>query len=422
MSVSDAALAAVSASPQTLPALLAHQAQLRPNAIALRHKRLGIWQTWTWRELLSQTQRYRTGLAAQGINANSRLLLLSRPRVEALLLSLAAQSLGAVVAPLDPELERSELHALLALIQPDVAFAEAQAEVDILLASGSSHGYSPTLILYGDGRGLGSYALPQLQSLPTLLDGITRATEHHDWRSIVSAERYAFVFYGRDSSGLLIQQAFSHQRLIIESQSLIKNAQLSARDEALAARAFATAGQARYLLAPWLIVGLRLNFPENLATRDHDRRELAPTLVLGSKTTYARVAELAAQKLPSHGSLSRRLYDWTHRAHLRNPLAWLLVQIYRRSLRENLGFARLRTALLIGEPLGKAHTQFYQSLGIDIRRLASAGVTAEINIPDAEQESDLDTAKVLAGVADTVKTETAPSTETHAQPSAASSY
>ena len=55
----------------------------------------------------------------------------------------------------------------------------------------------------------------------------------------------------------------------------------SASEEALAARVFAASGQARYLLAPWLSAGFCLNFPEALATRDTDRRELGPTLGAG---------------------------------------------------------------------------------------------------------------------------------------------
>ncbi|MNR37341.1 hypothetical protein D3C85_1553490 [compost metagenome] len=71
---------------------------------------------------------------------------------------------------------------------------------------------------------------------------------------------------------------------------------LTEREEALAARAFAASGQARYLLAPWLLAGFRLNFPERLETRDQDRRELGPSLVLGTRETYGRLHEHCDRK------------------------------------------------------------------------------------------------------------------------------
>lgn len=362
--------------PQTLPELLAHQAYIRPRAVALRHKRLGIWQEWTWRELLTQTRHYATSLARRGLNAGDSLLILSQPRVEALVLALAVQSLDGQIIAIDPDLPEEELNALLRSIDPGFVFAEGQAQVEQVIASGSN----AELILFAEARGLGSLiteqTLPALLSLEALLSTpgaqpILEPRAHHP----------AFVFHRLDSEGTLVQQVYTHQRLIDEARTLIELEHLQAHEEALAARAFATVGQARYLLTPWLVAGFRLNFPENLATRDNDRRELSPTLVLGTQETYGRVANLAEQKLPVPGSLTRRIYDWSLRyadskrstasAHPwapAKPLAWLIRRSVRLTLRESLGFGRLRTALLVGEALPAAHEVFYQTLGITLRR------------------------------------------------------
>ncbi len=360
--------------PQTLPELLRHQVILRPRQIALRHKRLGIWQEWTWQDLSAQTQRYAGALASLGFGRDSSLLLLSRPRVEALLLALAVQSLGGTVLPLDPDLSHDELQALLRGINPQFIFSEGQTEVDQLIESQ----VSPQLILYANARGLSDYQLSSLLSIEQLLTSDIAITDID-----IKPDTLAFVFYGLDSEGSLIHQKLSHQRLINEAKHLIEQTQLTHKEDALAARAFATAGQARYLVAPWLVAGFRLNFPENLATRDNDRRELSPTLVLGTNATYARVANLAEQKLPTTGSLTRRFYDWTWHKETLNPLAWVFTRLIRRVLRENLGFVHLRTALLIGEPLAKAHVDFYASLGIRIKRLSATGATQ----PRPQQES-----------------------------------
>ncbi|WP_162818085.1 AMP-binding protein [Aquirhabdus parva] len=355
--------------PQTLPELLRNQVILRPRHVALRHKRLGIWQEWTWQDLLSQTQRYASSLASLGFGADSSLLLLSRPRVEALLLALAVQSLGGTVQPLDPDLTHDELQILLKGINPKFIFSEGQAEVDQLIQSQ----ISPQLALYANARGLSHYKFPNLLSIDQFLTSYVELPVIH-----IKPEAFAFVFYGLDSEGSLIHQKLSHQRLINEAKHLIEQTGLSHKEDALAARAFATAGQARYLVAPWLVAGFRLNFPENLATRDNDRRELSPSLVLGTNATFARVAQLAEQKLPTTGTLTHRIYAWAWNQETHNPLAWILTRLIRRVLRENLGFAHLKTALLIGEPLAKTHVDFYASLGIRIKRLAATGVTQSV--------------------------------------------
>ncbi len=48
----------MSASMHSLISLLAYHAQYRPKAIALRHKKLGRWEQWTWQELQKRSEKY----------------------------------------------------------------------------------------------------------------------------------------------------------------------------------------------------------------------------------------------------------------------------------------------------------------------------------------------------------------------------
>ena len=111
-------------------------------------------------------------------------------------------------------------------------------------------------------------------------------------------EQTAFRFFRWGEHGGLETQALSHAFLLQEGGERVRAHGLSADERALAARAFATAEQARHLFAPWLLAGFSLNFPENLATRDQDRRELGPTLVAGTRETYGRLADDVARRLP----------------------------------------------------------------------------------------------------------------------------
>lgn len=40
----------------TFPKLLIHNAEHRPNVDAMREKDLGIWQTWTWRQVYKEVE------------------------------------------------------------------------------------------------------------------------------------------------------------------------------------------------------------------------------------------------------------------------------------------------------------------------------------------------------------------------------
>lgn len=336
-----------------LPASLLARAHQRGADVALRHKRLGLWQARSWAQLLAEVQSLATGLREAGFAAGDSLLIVSRPRPEALLASLAAQWLGGVAALLDPLMPDAEQLTLLRELQAEFVFAEGQEEVERVLASG----HVPALLFYADGRGLADSGLPNYARLAAQLPDPALAVQ-------AQSERPAFSFHRLDADGQVQQHGLSHAEVLGEGRRLVEQERLTAAEEALASRNFATSGQARYLLAPWLLAGFRMNFPESLATRDTDRRELGPTLVLGTHDSYGRLYALAQQRLPLPGSLLRRWLDWALDARgglLRNGLGHVLL---RRPLGDVLGLSRTRVPLLVGEALPGEVQAFFAALGV----------------------------------------------------------
>src|SRR5436305_15343794 len=64
----------------TFPKLLMHHARVRPERPAIREKDLGIWQTWTWRELADEVRALASGLAALGLRRGERFALVGDHR------------------------------------------------------------------------------------------------------------------------------------------------------------------------------------------------------------------------------------------------------------------------------------------------------------------------------------------------------
>ena len=52
----------------TLPGLLLRQAAERPDAVALREKEFGIWQSFTWAQYLERVRAFSLGLVALGLD------------------------------------------------------------------------------------------------------------------------------------------------------------------------------------------------------------------------------------------------------------------------------------------------------------------------------------------------------------------
>lgn len=361
---------------ETLPHLLALQAVERPHRVAIRHKQLGLWQQASWLAVQEDVTKAAQYLQQHGFRQGDTLFLLSEPRPEALLLSLAAHWLGGVAAPLDPAFAQPQLLDLLHTLRPQFVFAEAQAQVDQVLAAKPDS----TLVIYADARVLACYQHPALVAYAQIL----ARPETQNISPVAETAEIAFRFYRLSSAYALEYSEVSHAELLRNGRQLVTQEALTAYEEALAARAFAASGHAKYLLSPWLLAGFTLNFPENLATRDTDRRELGPTLVAGTATTYQRLYAVTQSRWPLPGSWQHWVVAWALRAtKTRLPLIaafarWLVIL----PLQDVLGLRRTRVPLLVGEPLSPEATQFFADIEIHVRAWpeASAWQTSQLQV------------------------------------------
>jgi hypothetical protein len=334
---------------QTLPQALLLQAATRGSAIALRYKQLGIWQVRHWSDLARDVSHLAAALHERGFGRGDDVLIISHARAEALLLALAAQWLGGSVTLLDPDVDHRQL---LARLKPAFVLAETLDAVQQIRRAEQA----PPLLLYVDGRGVNTADAGLIAYA-----GFTAGIVSEPPAPVSEPSAIAFIFHPVAGGQ---PQRLSHRQLLEGARKLVAREQLGADEEALAARVFAASGQARYLLAPWLSAGFRLNFPEALATRDTDRRELGPTVVLGTRESYARLEQWARERLPLPGTLSHRLYRWAMLPNANPVRRWLGHWLIRRPLLDVLGMSRLRVPLLVGPPLTQESAEFFGALGV----------------------------------------------------------
>lgn len=359
-------------SAATLPAVLLEQAARQGRRAALRHKRLGVWRERSWAELADEVGRLAAALAGLGLGPGQRLLALTPPRPQTALLSLAAHWLGAEVAALDPALPAEALSGLIAAAQPAVTLIDGPAQRAVTLAALGE----AAPVIYLDARREAQAGGPAGRAYAELLAGQAAPPA-----LAATPEQTAFRFFRWDEHGGLETQALSHAFLLQEGGERVRAHGLSADERALAARAFATAEQARHLFAPWLLAGFSLNFPENLATRDQDRRELGPTLVAGTRETYGRLADDVARRLPPPGHWQRRLVDWALSGQGGAPGRALGYWLVRRPLLDVLGLIHTRHPLLLGPPLPAAQAEWFARLGVRLHALPDVARWQEASAP-----------------------------------------
>ena len=332
--------------PHSLPQALLIQAQTRNRQIALRYKKLGIWKTRTWGEVAQDADHLAEALHLKGFKATDCLLIISEANAEALLLTLAAQALGGSVSLIKPSADH---RSWLATVKPRYAVVQ-NLELVAQLSDAE-----PDVVIVLDDRGLHDAEDARLVDYAELLKPAAKGIR----KPLIDAAACAFVFQTPQG-----EQRLTHADLLDGARQLVDIQAITERDQALAARVFAASGQARYLLAPWLVAGFCLNFPEALGTRDNDRRELGPTLVLGTRESYARLELRARERLPLPGTFAHALYRWAMapaKGLIRRQLGYWLI---RRPLLDVLGMSRLSKPLLAGDALTPQSQAFFAALGV----------------------------------------------------------
>src|SRR5262249_5645292 len=159
----NAVAATAAASADTFPKLLLRNAIDFRGRAAIRHKDLGIWQAWTWDQVLDEVRALSVGLAGLGVARGDHVAIVGANRPRLYWAMCAAQALGAVPVPIYADSVADEMAYVLAHAEITVAVVQDQEQVDKVL-SVSEQLTRLRHIVYDEPRGLRDYDHERIKS------------------------------------------------------------------------------------------------------------------------------------------------------------------------------------------------------------------------------------------------------------------
>ena len=134
----------------------------------MRHKDLGIWQTWTWGQVLEIVRAYAVGLHRLGLKRGETIAIVGANRPKLYWSVMAAQMLGAMPVPVYADAVADELAFVLAHAEVRFAAVEDQEQVDKIL---SVMERLPKLeeMVYDERRGLRDYDHSHLHPIDDII-------------------------------------------------------------------------------------------------------------------------------------------------------------------------------------------------------------------------------------------------------------
>jgi long-chain acyl-CoA synthetase len=384
-------------SDRALPEILFDHVEEHGDDIALRWKRYGIWQEFTWEEYYERVEHFALGLETYGFDEGDVLFTIGYNRPHQLWAWMAAQSLGGMAAPNYEDMLPDDIRKQLQLLEPSVVYAEDQEMVDKLLLVADE---VPSLdtIIYRDEKGMFRYddhEDPEIVSYEhveeigaeRLETGEVADDYLHERVKAIDPETPAMLSPTSGTTGMPKRVKLSHFNFLNLANAAIEIDPLPKESDYFSYLPMAWVGEQMILIAAAFVGGWTANFPEQPETEAEDLREIGPEIIFSSPNRYeAWVAEIKA-KIENTTPLKRFVYekamsigrkyaeyvsgeksDEEPPATLR-AAHWLSYWVAYRPILDKIGLKRAKNVYTGGGPLGEDHFSYYHALGIPLKQI-----------------------------------------------------
>ena len=379
------------AQADTFPKLLIRNAQRYPGQPAYRHKDLGIWQVWTWQQVLAEVRSFAAGLSRLGVKRGDTVAVVGSNRPRLYWSVTAAQALGAVPVPVYADAVAEELAFVLAHAEVRFAVVEDQEQVDKILSVSER---LPKLerVIYDEPRGLRDYDHARLHAIDDVIkDG--HAALAQDANLGPWLDREIAVGKGADRSIILYTSGTTGQSkgVVLSGIGCIKAAsdtvafdKLTEQDEALAYLPLAWVGDHYLNYAQALVAGFCLACPESSETVTADMKEIGPTFYFAPPRVFEQMLTRVMIRMEDASPLKRRMFHYFlgvarrhgekilngERVPLTGRIAYRIGEfLVYGPLKNVLGLSRVRVAYTAGEAIGPDLFSFFRSIGLNLKQL-----------------------------------------------------
>ena len=374
----------------TFPKLLARNARVRGARPAIRHKDLGIWQTWSWAEVNETVRALAVGYRALGLERGDTIAIVGANRPKLYWSMMAAQMLGAIPVPVYADAVADEMAYVLEHAQVKLAAVQDQEQVDKILSISDRLHYLK-YIAYDWERGLRDYDHARLKPINELIaEGQASLKDSATAKALDesiaagSGADISVILYTSGTTGRSKGVMLSAERCINAATDSVNFDKLNDRDEVLAYLPLAWVGDHYMNYAQGLVAGYCMSCPESADTVQQDLREIGPTFYFAPPRVFENLLTRVMIRMEDASALKRKMFHYfigvakQYGEKILNgqsvPLSGQILyglgnMLVYAPLKNVLGFSRMRVGYTAGEAIGPELFSFYRSLGLNLKQL-----------------------------------------------------
>ena len=387
---------------RTLPEMLFDQARRRGEALAIRHKALGIWSRVTWSQYAGHVQKVAASLLAFGLRRQENVAVLGENRPEWLYTSLGIMAAGGATCGIYPTSSPEQILYLLEHSEARVIFVENEEQLEKVLPILAQTRVERMVVW--DPKGLWGFHDPRVvlhQDFEKEGDALRAAEPRRleERLAQVAPGDTAMIIYTSGTTGNPKGAMLSHGSALFMSEALVDAYGAREGDDLVSYLPLAHIYENLGSVLLHLRVGYIVNFVESLDTLFQNLREVSPTNFASVPRIWEKLASTIELRMADSTWLKRSLYQLAVAVGRRWVAArdagqvpaslrvarfvtyWLVFE----PLKRRIGFDRARLAFSGAAPASPELFGYFQALGIPLVEgygmTESTGVIA-VNRPD----------------------------------------
>jgi long-chain acyl-CoA synthetase len=369
--------------PVTIPGMLFEQARRRPDALAIRHKELGVWHRVTWAEYAREVRRVGAALLDFGLARHENVAVLGENRPEWLYCHLGIMAAGGATVGVYPTSSPEQVQYLLTHCEARLVFVENEELLEKVLAAVA--GTRVERVVVWDQKGLWGFDDPRVVFFGDFLrrgDALLEAGAGRLEARLAEVEPgdTAMIIYTSGTTGPPKGAMLSHASSLFIGESLLERNTATTEDDLVSYLPLAHVYENLGSVMQHSRVGYVVNFVESMETLFQNLREVSPTYFASVPRVWEKLASAIELRVADSTWAKRTLYRlalgvgrrWVrarragkvpfHLAAARFATYWTVFE----PLKRRIGFDRTRLALSGAAPAAPELFEFFQVLGIPL--------------------------------------------------------
>ena len=403
----------------TVPKLLFNNYGEHPDAVALREKRYGVWNEFTWRDYFEKAKYFALGLKVLGLQRGDRISIIGENKPEWFCAELGAQAIGGIVVGIYTDAGPLEVAHFAGHSDSRIVVAHDQEQVDKLLQIQDK---LPQLekVIYWDDRGLWNYEDPLLMNYDAVLElGKKYEKEHpghfEEEMNTGKGEDLAVISYTSGTTGLPKGAMISHRQLVSLAKLGRDLDDWTDEDEYVSFVPPAWITEQVVGITGCILSRMKASFAESPESIQENIREIGASVLFYGPRNWESVVRMVQARISDAHPFKRFLYNTflpvgykVADIHLskKNPnLLWRFIYSISyltllRQLRDKLGLLKVRTAYTAGSAISPDIIRFFHAIGVDLKNMYGASEIGTVSTPYARDDIRPETAGVpLEGIA-----------------------